>query len=314
MVMRTRLGVLAVAAAVSMATAGITAQSRPDFTGIWVAQPGTNPATPPPQVMGQQFSIWQTQVELTIARTIGSAEATMQVPLDGREVRVRMPARRLCEADSVSLYSAGWEGEAIRLALRGVVPPGGNEPLARDSTYTLTLSSPDTLTLQLQNIAAGQPPRTFTTVYKRTGAPPSTPPAPAAAKATASIVQLAWLPGLWISTRGADTIEERWTTPAGGSMLALSRTVRGSLMVEFEFLCIVERDGGLVYTAMPNGRQPPTDFVLTSIEANGATFENPAHDFPKVIRYAKKADGTLEATISGAAGQKAITFLFKKQE
>ena len=53
--------------------------------------------------------------------------------------------------------------------------------------------------------------------------------------------------------------------------------------VAFEFLCITERDGGLVYTAMPNAAAP-TEFVLTKIDANSATFENPAHDFPKMIR------------------------------
>ena len=56
-------------------------------------------------------------------------------------------------------------------------------------------------------------------------------------------------------------------------------------MTAFEFLCIVERNGGLVYQAMPNGRQPATDFTLTKMAPNSLTFENPSHDFPKMIRY-----------------------------
>lgn len=83
-------------------------------------------------------------------------------------------------------------------------------------------------------------------------------------------------------------------------------------MSEFEFLCISERDGTLVYTAMPNAAAP-TDFTLTRIDAESATFENPAHDFPKMVRYAKRSDGSLEATISGGANQKPTTFVFKKQ-
>jgi hypothetical protein len=63
---------------------------------------------------------------------------------------------------------------------------------------------------------------------------------------------------------------------------------------------------------MPNAAAP-TDFMLTSIDANSATFENPSHDFPKMIRYAKRPDGSMEATISGAANQKPTTFVFKKQ-
>ena len=96
-------------------------------------------------------------------------------------------------------------------------------------------------------------------------------------------------------------------------MLAMARTTRDGLMGEFEFLCIVEREGGLVYQAMPNGRQPATDFALTAMDANSATFENPMHDFPKMVKYVLQADGTLEATISGDPKQRALTYTFKKQ-
>ena len=64
----------------------------------------------------------------------------------------------------------------------------------------------------------------------------------------------------------------------------------------------------LVYTAMPNGRQPATDFTLTKIEQNSVTFENPAHDFPKMVRYTLGADGTLEAVVSGTEQQKPQVF------
>ena len=93
-------------------------------------------------------------------------------------------------------------------------------------------------------------------------------------------------------------------------MLATSRTVKGDRMVAFEFLRIVERDGGLVYIAQPNGR-PPTDFVMTAFSAQSATFENPAHDFPKMIRYTLRPDGILDATISDG-GKRAQTFTFKR--
>jgi len=130
----------------------------------------------------------------------------------------------------------------------------------------------------------------------------------------ASIADLAWLPGAWISqaTSAAPatpvTIDERWTPAAGGAMLAVSRTVKDGRMVEFEYLRIVERDGGLVYIAQPNGR-PPTDFVLTRLDPHSATFENPAHDFPKMIRYSLLPDGRLEARISDG-GSKGESFVF----
>ncbi len=136
---------------------------------------------------------------------------------------------------------------------------------------------------------------------------------PAATNATkARIDQLAWLGGNWLGTTDTAVFEERWMPPAGGTMLATARTLRSGVMRDFEFLCIVERGGGLVYQAMPSGRQPATDFVLTKIEGNSVTFENEQNSFPKMIRYTLGADGTLEAVISGTAQQKPQTFRFKK--
>jgi hypothetical protein len=96
-------------------------------------------------------------------------------------------------------------------------------------------------------------------------------------------------------------------------MLGVSRTYRTGSMTAFEYLCITQRAGGLVYTAMPNARTPATDFLLTAIDADSATFENPSHDYPKKIRYAKRADGGMEATISGDPQQRVSTFVFQKQ-
>ena len=94
-------------------------------------------------------------------------------------------------------------------------------------------------------------------------------------------------------------------------MLAVSRTIKDDRLAAFEFLRIVERDGGLVYIAQPNGR-PPTEFVLTVMTADSATFENPAHDFPKMIRYTRRADGSLEARVSGAGGERPQVFVFTR--
>jgi hypothetical protein len=102
--------------------------------------------------------------------------------------------------------------------------------------------------------------------------------------------------------------------PAGGAMLGNSRGTRGTppAMVEFEFLCIAQRAGGLVYTAMPNGGGM-TDFLLTKVSADSVTFENPDHDFPQSITYTKRADDGYDATIAGAPGQRALTYSFRKK-
>lgn len=125
-------------------------------------------------------------------------------------------------------------------------------------------------------------------------------PLPTPAKA--SITDVAWIAGAWVGTRpSGSSMEERWSPPLGGAMLAVSRTVNPSgKMVAFEYLRIVEREGGLVYAAQPGGA-PKTDFVLTEVgptEAGGkrAVFDNPRHDYPKRIVYELSADGKLSAT------------------
>lgn len=124
---------------------------------------------------------------------------------------------------------------------------------------------------------------------------------PAPAKAT--IGDLGWLAGAWVGTRSSgSSIEERWSPPLGAAMLAVSRTVNTSgKMVAFEFLRIVERDGGLVYAAQPGGAKA-TEFVLTELSAKRAVFDNPRHDYPKRIVYELSTEGGLSATIGYLKG------------
>ena len=138
-------------------------------------------------------------------------------------------------------------------------------------------------------------------------------PLPAPAKA--AIADLAWLAGAWVGTRSSgSSIEERWSPPLGGAMLAVSRTVNTSgKMVAFEYLRIVERDGGLVYTAQPGGKTP-TEFVLTELTATRAVFDNPRHDYPKRIVYELSGEGGLIATIGQLKGGIPRRFEFKREE
>jgi hypothetical protein len=131
----------------------------------------------------------------------------------------------------------------------------------------------------------------------------------------ATIADLKWLAGAWVGTRGTNgaiSFEERWTQPLGGSMLATSRTVSRDRMSGFEFLRIVERDGGLFYIAQPGGA-PPTEFVLTELSTTRAVFDNPRHDYPKRIVYELSADGALTATTGYIKGGTPRKFEFKRE-
>jgi hypothetical protein len=135
------------------------------------------------------------------------------------------------------------------------------------------------------------------------------------APAKAAIGDLAWLGGAWVGTRGAagaTSIEERWSPPLGGAMLAVSRTVSRGKMSAFEYLRIVERDGTLVYIAQPGGAAP-TEFVLTELTTTRAVFDNPRHDYPKRIVYELSAEGALRATIGFAKGGTPRRIEFKRE-
>lgn len=130
--------------------------------------------------------------------------------------------------------------------------------------------------------------------------------------AKAAIADVAWLAGAWVGTRGAASIEERWAPPLGGAMLATSRTVSRGKMTAFEFLRVVERDGGLVYIAQPNGARA-TEFVSTEVSATRAVFANPRHDSPQRIVYELGADGRLSASIGFTKGGRPQRFEFTRE-
>ena len=132
------------------------------------------------------------------------------------------------------------------------------------------------------------------------------------APAKGSIASVAWMEGTWVNATGSKTVEEHWTSPSGSAMLAVSRTIANGALADFEFLRIVERGGSLVYIAQPGGR-PPIEFAMTNIDAQSVTFENPQHDFPKVIRYEKRTNGTLVASIAGTNGARPMSWVFTQR-
>ncbi len=119
----------------------------------------------------------------------------------------------------------------------------------------------------------------------------------ARAAASSGVNEITWLTGCWESQSGDRIVEEQWTAPRGGSMLGVGRTVKGTALVEYEFVAIRERDNRLVYIAHPSG-QPSAEFISTSISADSVVFENPQHDFPQRIGYQRTRDG-LDAWIDG---------------
>jgi Domain of unknown function (DUF6265) len=116
--------------------------------------------------------------------------------------------------------------------------------------------------------------------------------------------RLAWLAGCWSQPRPDGVTEEHWMKPAGGTMLGMSRTVRGGKTTEFEFLQIRVENGTIAYVARPSGQAEAT-FRLKTLGEREVVFENAQHDFPQRIIYRRTADEGVTARIEGTMNGKA---------
>ena len=116
------------------------------------------------------------------------------------------------------------------------------------------------------------------------------------------IDQLRWLSGCWEQRDARSTVEEFWTTPNGGMLFGLGRTIahRGASdsTASFEVMRIVERGGKLIFAASPSGQQP-AEFIERELTDSTVVFANPAHDFPQFVRYRRRGSNELHARVDG---------------
>jgi hypothetical protein len=293
---------------------GAAVAQRPALSGTWTAAPQQTPTTlpaAPSPVMGALFSLALDSDRLVLTRPMGEFSIVTPLPLDGTRATTVVPGR-LCEGERIFHESATWEGEALVFTNAAITPAGGGPVTETNARRIFRLEAPDRLVVEATMVQQGQR-RQVGSVYVRSTNPlPGTRPASPLKGLEATIARIAWIGTSWTGTTGSLTTEERWTPPASGGMIGVSRTLRGAALAGFEFLCIAEREGSLAYLAMPNARTPATVFMLTALSDTSATFENPSHDFPKLIRYTRTADGGLETMIAGANGARAQTFRLAK--
>ena len=123
-----------------------------------------------------------------------------------------------------------------------------------------------------------------------------------------SVRDLAWMSGCWAADGAEAGSEEHWLSPAGGTLLGISRTVKNGKTVTHEFMQIREKDGGIVFIASPANQQT-TEFRMVSLEGTKIVFENPDHDFPQRVIY-QLLDGNLIGRIEGKRNGKERAFDF----
>ena len=302
----TALALLATLGTLSMAPASSARSAPPDdlraLDGEWVYVEDRTEGRALEQLgppMSSKFSLRIEEGAVILVRGHGSGHRDVRVALDGSITEVAGVG-----VGSVSRYRGAWKDGAFTYEVDFVREPG---------------KAPDGLIRREFRIAADGlivrsnlgSPADFSSVGLYRHAEDIAMPAPA----KAAVGDMTWLAGTWVGTRGTGgttSIEERWSPPLGGAMLAVSRTVSRGKMGAFEYLRIVERDGGLVYIAQPGGAAP-TEFVLTELGTNRAVFENPRHDYPKRIAYELSAEGGLSATIGFTKGGSPRRFEFKRE-
>lgn len=266
--------------------------------GEWVYVEDLTPNRPleqlgPPMTAKFSFRIEENAVILVVGH--GSGHQNVRVPLDGSPTEIQGP-------ESTARYTGTWQDGTYAYKTEFLTP---NSPQPPRAIYKTFKPAPEGLIVTVKPTADA--PGSVALYRHPQDIPLATP-------AKAVITDLDWLSGNWVGTRGTagtTTIEERWGPPLGGSMLAVNRTVSRGRLAAFEYLRIVERDGGLVYIAQPGG-SAPTEFILTEHAPNRAVFENPRHDYPKKIVYQRSGDA-LTATIGFLKGGSPRPYEFKRE-
>lgn len=123
--------------------------------------------------------------------------------------------------------------------------------------------------------------------------------------------QLEWLAGCWEQRDARATVEEVWTSPKGGMLFGVGRTITprgsGDTTTSFEVMRIYERDGKLVFAAQPSG-QALAEFTEQELTPSTVVFANASHDFPQFVRYRRRGTKELSARVDGKMEGKEMGF------
>lgn len=285
---------------------------RTAMAGTWVHVPNQASASlpaAPNALLGARLAIAFDGGKLVLTRASGSSSMVVTYPLDGTRVAYPLSGQ-LCGGDHTMYETAAWEGDSLIVTSVGLRMAGSTGPSDTNNRRVIRMEG-DRLIVEGSVMRQGQAQAVASVFARTTEGLPAPVAAPVGTPAT--IANTSWITGRWEGTSGRSvTTEEHWTPGASGGMIGVGRTLAGGSLSGFEFLCIAERNGSLAYLAMPGARTPATVFMATEVTPTSITFENPAHDYPKLIRYAQTPDGGLETTIAGADGARTAKVTLKR--
>lgn len=129
-----------------------------------------------------------------------------------------------------------------------------------------------------------------------------------------SIDQLGFMSGCWVFGSGDRQTEEYWTSPSGGTMMGLSRTVAGGKTTFTEYTQICELDGLLSMIVQLRLAASTSVFKLTQLSADEVVFTNPDLEYPHRLIYRHQKDGSLLGRTEGTqkGKEKSEDFPYRK--
>jgi hypothetical protein len=145
--------------------------------------------------------------------------------------------------------------------------------------------------------------------------------APGAAPITATVDQLAFVTGAWTGTVGDRLVEQHWSAPRGGSIVAMYRSIRANRTALYELLAI-EQQGDGVFLRIKHFAPGPglvgqeakdqsMDHALIEIGEGRAVFAGGTPETPVRITFVKGGPDALTITVERQRDGKPAATEFK---
>jgi hypothetical protein len=137
---------------------------------------------------------------------------------------------------------------------------------------------------------------------------------PAAASGCASLADFRWLLGEWTADGSRTSFHESWAAlgPQAFEGSGIERAKSDGAVKGSEALRLLEMAGEVFYISKVAHNDLPVAFRLTGCEDGRFVFENPAHDFPRMLEYRRDGDDRLVVRVSDG-GQKGFTLDFRRE-
>jgi hypothetical protein len=121
-----------------------------------------------------------------------------------------------------------------------------------------------------------------------------------AAGACTPLDGLTWLLGSWEARDGSFVTREDWLRVSANTFegKGVTLTADGGEVRSAEALRIVRMQDEVYLVAKVRSSAQAVPFRLTACEDGRATFENPAHDFPRKIDYVRVGEERIDVLVS----------------